>query len=324
MNTTTKRSLSRRPKYALKVELEGPGVHTKSIAIPELLKICDALQTAIHRQAEAMERPSAQTLRRGPITASAQEECTLELFGISAGSTGLLFRFAKPQQPLPLPQAKNFGEEVLAKVAETVKSFERRERHTQDIEVGVLDSLKELSEVLERKIITRISLNVPRHNGRPHTLRAVINEAIRERISARVKLPTQSHLTIEGKLEMADFKETGKLCRVHPAIGLPLQCSFDPGLEDQVYGALRRPVRLRGTARLNPNTERPEELKIEEIEILDELLLGAKDFFTSRSLEQLAAVQGVHPVTNPNDLVGGWPPEENIDDFVAATYESRG
>jgi hypothetical protein len=322
--TKRERPVPKRPKYVLKVEVEGPGVHTKSIAIPDLVKICSAIQTAVHRQAEAMERPLAQTLRRGPITASAQEERTLELFGISAGSTGLLFRYAKPQQPLPLPEAREFGTDVLAKVAETVRAFERKKPQAHEVEAGVLESLRELSEILEKKTITRIKINVPRRNGKPRMIRAILNAAARERIAARVKLPTQGELTIEGKLEMADFKEAGKLCRIHPPIGLPLQCTFEPELEDQVYGALRRPARLTGTARLNPNTGKPEELKIEKIEILEELLLGANDFFTSRSLEQLAEAQGVHAVTNPNELAGGWPADENIDEFVDAIYESRG
>jgi hypothetical protein len=322
--TKRERTVFKRLNYVLKVDVEGPGVHTKSIAIPDLLKICSAIQTAVHRQAEAMERPAAQTLRRGPITASAAEECTLELFGISAGSTGLLFRYAKPQQPLPIPGAKNFGADVLIKVAETVRDFERKKPRAHEVEVGVLDSLRELSEVLEKKRITRIELNVPRHNGRPRAIKATLNAAVRDRIAARVKLPTQGQLTIEGKLEMADFKETGKLCRIHPPIGLPLQCTFEPDIEERVYDALRKPVRLTGTARLNPNTGRPEELKIEKIEILDELLLGAKDFFASRSLEQLAEAQGVRPLTNPADLAGGWPADENIDEFVTAIYETRG
>jgi len=328
MNTIRKtkgaRSVPKRPNYVLKVEVDGPGVHTKSIAIPDLLKICSAIQTAVHRQAEVMEVPSAPTLRRGPITASAQEECTLELFGISSGSTGLLFRYAKPQQPLPLPGARSFGSDVLAKVAETIRGFESKKAEAQDIEAGVLDSLRELSEVLEKKRITRIELNVPRHNGKRRAIKAVVNAAVRERIVARVKSPTTAELTVEGKLEMADFKETGKVCRIHPPIGLPLQCTFEPDQEEEIYSALRKPARITGTARLNPNTGKPEELKVEKIEILEELLLGAKDFFASRSLEQLAEAQGVHPVTNPNELAGGWPADESVDEFVETVYENRG
>src|SRR5258708_19211598 len=95
-------------KYVLKVKIEGPGVHRKSIAVPDLVKICESIQSAVHRQAEAMEKPTAQTLRRGPITASAQKECTLELVGIVGGSTGLLFRYSKLQQQLHMPAAANF------------------------------------------------------------------------------------------------------------------------------------------------------------------------------------------------------------------------
>jgi hypothetical protein len=315
---------SKRTRYALKIKVEGPGVHKKSIAIPDLLKICGSIQTAIHRQAEAMEKPEAQTLRRGPITASAQEECTLELVGLTGGSVGLLFQHAKPQQPLPLPGSADFGGDVIAKVAETIRRIGGRKQAAPfDTDPGVLVSLKDLTDVLEKKKITRISLSVPRHDG-VRTIRAVVSAATRQRINALSKVPTHLQYTIEGRLEMADFKEDDKLCRIHPPIGQALVCSFDTELEEQIYDALRRPVRLTGTARLNPNTGRPEELKIEKLEVVDELLVGAKDFFASRSLKQLADAQGVHPLSDPDELKGGWPDEEDIDEFVDTIYQSRG
>ena len=320
---TEVKRVSKHPKYALKVKVEGPGVHRKSIPIPDLVKICSGIQSAIHRQAEAMEKPSAQTLRRGPITANVQKECTLELFGIVAGSTGLLFRYSKPQEHLPIPNVENFGVDVLAKVAETVRNLGAKKQSITEVDAGVLDSLSELGEVFGKKAITRISLNVPVQNGKHKSVKAVFNNIVIGRIAERVKSPTHVRMTVEGRLEMADFKELEKLCRIHPPIGQPLLCSFEPEFEERIYAALRKPVKLTGTAELNPNTGRPEELKIEEIEILDELLLGAKDFFESRSLQQLADAQGVHPLSNPKELVGGWPPDENIDEFVASTYQNR-
>jgi hypothetical protein len=137
------------------------------------------------------------------------------------------------------------------------------------------------------------------------------------------KVPIHGPFAIEGKLEMADFKETGRVCRVHPPIGLPLQCTFEPEFEEQVYRALRKPARISGTAELNPNTGKPEELKIEKIEILDELALGAKDFFGSRTLTELARAQGVNALDNPADLAGGWPEDEDLDEFLLETYRSR-
>ena len=318
------RRVSKRPKYVLKVKVEGPGVHRKSIAVPDLVKICESIQSAVHRQAEAMEKPTAQTLRRGPITASAQKECTLELVGIVGGSTGLLFRYSKPQEHLHMPGAENFGIDVLARVAETVEKLRaKKEVPATDVDPGVLDSLSELGQVFEKREIERISLNVPRHNGKRKSIKAVFDPTVMERIAQRVKVPTNVRLTIEGRLEMADFKEVGRLCRVHPPIGQSLLCSFEPDFEERIYAALRRPVRLTGTAKINPNTGRPEELKIEEIEMLDELLLGAKDFFQPRSLQQLAEAQGVRSLSNPKELAGGWPQDENVDEFVASTYQDR-
>lgn len=316
--------MAKAPSYALKVKVEGPGIHKKSIPIPDLLKICGAIQTAVHRQAESLQKPAANTLRRGPVTASAQQECTLELTGITSGSTGLTFRYAKPQQHLPMPGTILFGNEVLAQVAETVKAFGGTTgRSSGDVDAGVLDSLQQLSEALEKKRITRISFSVPRHNGKGKTIKAVFDSTVSSRIAARIKEPRHERQSIEGRLEMADFKEAGRVCRIHPAIGVPVHCSFEPELEDQIYGALRRPARVTGTVRLNPNTGRVESLKIDEIEILDELLLGAKDFFASRTLKQLAEAQGVGPLDRPSDLAGVWPPDESIDEFVELTYKNR-
>lgn len=315
---------SKRASYALKVKVEGPGVHKKSIAVPDLLRICGSIQTAVLRQAEAMERPDVQTLRRGPIAATAQEECTLELVGITGGSVGLLFQHAKPQQALPMPGVSDFGGDVIATVADTLRRFGSKKDLPVGTDPGVLSSLKDLADVLEKKKIVRISLSVPKNNGVRRAIKAVVNSTTRERITAVVKVPSHSPLSIEGRLEMADFKEDDKLCRIHPPVGQALQCSFDSELEEQIYGALRRPVRLTGVARLNPNTGKPEELKVEKLEVIDELLVGAKDFFASRSLKQLADAQGVDPLSNPDALKGGWPDEESVDDFVDATYQSRG
>jgi len=239
----TTRAKSGRPSYALKVKVEGPGVHRKSIPVPELLKICDALQSAVHRQAEAMERPAAVTLRRGPITAIAQDECTLELSGIVAGSTGLLFRFAKPQQSLPISMV-TFGSDVLSRVVSTVRDFEKKKEPASESDPGVLASLQELGTALDRKSITKISLVVPGHDGRRSTLRAAYTPAVRERVAARMKVPTQERMTIDGKLEMADFKEAGRVCRIHPSIGVSVQCSFDSAKEEEIYQALRGPARV--------------------------------------------------------------------------------
>src|SRR5262245_57760361 len=87
----------KREKYVLKLRVEGPGVRSGAITVPDLLRICQAAQDAVNRQAEAMV--GGQSLRPGPKTTEVYQECTLELVGIKSGSTVLPFRFAKPQEP---------------------------------------------------------------------------------------------------------------------------------------------------------------------------------------------------------------------------------
>jgi hypothetical protein len=47
------------------------------------------------------------------------------------------------------------------------------------------------------------------------------------------------------------------------------------------------------------------------------------NFFGSQGIEQLAEAQGVSPLKTPGDLAGGWPADEDIDEFVETTYRGR-
>lgn len=48
-----------------------------------------------------------------------------------------------------------------------------------------------------------------------------------------------------------------------------------------------------------------------------------EDFWSSKSAAELAVEQGVAPAADPNDLVGDWPTEETVDDFLKLIRESR-
>jgi len=65
------------------------------------------------------------------------------------------------------------------------------------------------------------------------------------------------------------------------------------------------------------------ELKAASNRLAEALVSGTKDFFESRSFDQLAEAQGVTSLKTPNDLAGGWPAEESIDDFLDLTRRTR-
>lgn len=49
----------------------------------------------------------------------------------------------------------------------------------------------------------------------------------------------------------------------------------------------------------------------------------ASGFWTDRSLQDIVAEQGVHPVKDWDSLVGGWPEGADFDAFLEAIRESR-
>jgi hypothetical protein len=78
-----------------------------------------------------------------------------------------------------------------------------------------------------------------------------------------------------------------------------------------------------GMAKINTNTGRIDELRIEKIDRVEPLLTGGKDFFTERSIEQLAEIQGVKPLKNPKTFAGAWPADQDVDAFLEEIYSSR-
>ena len=309
----------RTPDYLLKLRIDGPGVRSGSITVPDLLLICKAAQEAVSRQAEAMQ--GGVSLRPGPRTAKVYQECTLELFGeIGKGSAVLPFRLAKPQGTLP--EMTTFGAEVVHTVASVVKELAIRRNGHGNYDPGVLDSLNTMGEIFDRKTVSFIEWHVPRYNGnRP--VKAVFNRAVRLKVVQRIKTPTHRSVVIEGILKMADFKELDQKCRVHPPVGQPIICSFDKSKESDVYASILKPVRISGDAKINPNTGKIEEIHIQDIGVMEQLLVGAKDFFSGKSITELAEAQGVRPITDPKVLIGGWPAEDNLDDFLEEIYAAR-
>jgi hypothetical protein len=46
-------------------------------------------------------------------------------------------------------------------------------------------------------------------------------------------------------------------------------------------------------------------------------------FFATSTLEELAEVQGVGPMKNPEEMAGAWPEAEDVDQFLKETHQSR-
>lgn len=304
-----------RPKPALTLKVSGPDVRAGRIPIPDLLVICQHAQSAVNRQAEALE--GKRTLRPGPTLDRVRHECTLDLISLGKGSAVLGFDQAKPQPNLPA--MTSLGLEAIATVGKVIAGL-GRDRATE-ADPGVLDSLNKMGEPFGNGVRS-IEWVVPAQPGR-RRIRAIFNARVRKRVAARLKPPTTCDAAVDGILEMADFKPTEQRCRIHPTLGPAISCTFDRELSDDIYGVLRQAARARGIATINAHTGRTESIHISSVEPLDPLTVNAGSFFRGWSFDQLAHMQAVEPLTDPTTLAGGWPDDEDVDGVITDIYQRR-
>lgn len=184
---------------------------------------CEEAQRAINRQAEALE--GRRTIHPGPIIESLRKECTLELIGMKRGSTRLQFGLVRPQSRIPFPDQHTFGEEVIGELATTIKSLGDGNKK-EDADPGVLQALYGLGAITEQKRISEIECLAPRAGDRKR-ISAPLNRRVRERVAVRLSSPTKAIRQIDGILDMADFKPDDLKCRIDPAIGASVFCTFE-------------------------------------------------------------------------------------------------
>ena len=170
-------------------------------------------------------------------------------------------------------------------------------------------------------------------NHRERAVQTSFTPNVATRIQERIKGPQVNIRTIEGRLLMVDFKEHGTRCRVHPSVGDPVLCLFDEGQKDEVLENILQYVRIAGEAKEDPTSQKITDIKIHDIECLEDRQDETADllpqgtpilraFWESPTLEDLARSQNVRPMADVRALFGTWPDEEN-DGFEAAIDELR-
>lgn len=312
----------RRPRSVLRLKVKGSHIRPGRIPVPELIAICTQAQLAIHRQAEALE--GRKSLKPGPKSAGVLEKCTLEVFAIGRGSA--VISFAEPD-PEPLPQADmlafpgiempTLGETAVLAVVNSINSVRRGKLDV--VEEGVIRSFQELGELLNNGV-SSIEWIAPR-GARKRTV-AVFDQKVRDRVHETLQQPTTKLLTLDGILEMADFKPSDLKCLIHTEGDFRVPCSFTQDMADAVYRALRHATRIKGIATLNPQSKRPEAIELKSVEVLNPKLIDAESFFVGQSLQDLATAQGIgvdSPIATAEE-VGS---DEDLDAFLANIYSLR-
>lgn len=305
----------RPPAPLLTLKVNGPEIRPGRIPVPDLLAICQHAQAAVNRQAEALE--GRQTLRPGPKIGKVLSECTLELVSLGKGSATLGLEPAKAQAHLP--HCSGLGDEAIVAVTKAISDLAKGKKSS--IDPGVLDSLHNMGAVFDDGVRS-VQWIVRASPGRKRLV-ATFDRRIRARASEHLKAPETRPIAIDGVLEMADFKPSDYRCRIHPAVGGAIPCTFDTALADDVYRVLRQPAHVEGMASENAQTKKLESIHLRSVSPLDPLSADAGSFVRGWSLDQLARLQGVEPLRDPAVLAGGWPDDDDIDEGLAEIYRRR-
>ncbi len=299
----------------LKIRFDGEAVGPGRIPVTHLLSFLANMNKALQRTGRVLAG-EAESLRRGPQPRSIKEEIALDLVLLTHGSPAAVLGFERRQTHAALP-GMDMGLDILEKSLDGLTAVQAADDMLPaGFDTGVLMAWRDAGTLFS-KGISRIDFTL---NHRETPLTTNLSPEGFARIQERIKGPQTNIRTIEGRLLMADFKEHGTRCRVHPSAGEPVLCLFDEAQRDEVLDDILRYVRIVGEAKEDPLTGKIACIKIHDIERLEDREGEAADllpqgtpisrnFWESPTLDELAHAQNVRPMADVRALFGTWPGE---------------
>lgn len=312
----------------LRIRFDGEAVGPGRIPVAHLLSFLANMNKALQRTGRVL-MGDAESVRRGRQPHSIKEEVALDLTLLTHGSPAAVLGFERRQTGAALP-GMDLGIDIFEKALSGLSAVqEAGDSLPAGYDAGVLMAWRDAGTLFSQGI-TRIEFTL---NHRETPLKTNMTPAGFARIQERIKGPQTNIRTIEGRLLMADFKEHGTRCRIHPSAGDPVLCLFDEETKDEVLENILQYVRILGEAKEDPVTGKIASIKIHNIERLegregeaaDLLPQGtpiSRDFWESPSLDELAQAQNVGPMMDIGVLFGTWPGEMD-DGFEEAVDELR-
>jgi len=312
----------------LKIRFDGEAVGPGRIPVSHLLRFLGNMNKALQRTGRVLLGESV-SVRRGPQPYGIKDQVALDLVLLTYGSPAAVLGFERRIEQQSLA-GMDRGMEILEKAIVGLAAVqEADEALPPGYDTGVLMAWRDAGIVFSQGI-GRIEFTLS-YPDRPVVAAFTPNGFVR--IQQRIQGPQTNIRTIEGRLLMADFKEHGTRCRVHPAVGDPVLCLFDEEQSEEVLEDILHYVGVVGEAKEEPVTGKITSIKIHDIERLEDRESEAtdllpkgtpisSDFWQSPSLEELAFSQGVQSMADVRALFGTWPDTQD-DGFEAAIDELR-
>jgi hypothetical protein len=301
--------------HFLSIRIEGKSVGSGRISVSHLLQLMSQFNKTLHRCGMVL-MGQAESLRKGPTQKSIKDEIALDLIEITHGSPATLLGFERSSDQQSL-EGMDFGLEIIEK---SLSGLQQIQQSGDDLPVGfdpgVLIAWRDMGTLFE-KGVNEISFSL---NHRPQPIESRYDSKGFQRIQERIRGPQVNIRTIEGRLLMADFKEHGTRCRIHPSIGDPVLCLFDEDRKEEVLDNILHYVKVIGEAKEDPFTGKISSIVLHDIQRLEDREQEGADllpqgtplpasFWQSLSIEELAQMQGVKPIDDITTLFGTWPGE---------------
>jgi hypothetical protein len=312
----------------LVIRFDGEAIGPGRIPVSHLLRFLTQFNKALHRSAMVL-MGEGDSLRRGPHDKSAKEEIAFDLVKLAEGSPAAVLKFERRKMAEDFIEP-DFGMEIIETALKGLAEVQQQgDTMPHGCDAGVLMAWRDAG-VLFKQGIREIQFTL-NHRDIPLVTKYNTNGFVN--IQKRIQGPSINIRTIEGRLLMADFKEHGTRCRVHPSVGEPILCLFDEEQKDEVLENILHYVHIVGEAREDPTSGRITSIKIHDIERLEEkekegvdlLPQGSpipRDFWQSLTIEELALAQNVQLMADVKVLFGTWPGEQN-DGFESEIDELR-
>ncbi len=309
----------------LTVHFSGPAVAANRIAVDDLVLVASRLQDGLERIALVLRGQRGSGRGRRPEDVVARTRLEVVRLG-PGGSVALELTLKEPASEQLGAFEADLGRRALRSLVEGIEVLSREHRLPPGWDLSVLADWREIA-TLHSRGIERIELAGAALLGEERWQgRAVLEPTVQEVIAELLRPRQTERRTVRGRLLMADFKEAGLRCRVHPAAGPAVDCTFDESLKEAILRALTQHVAVTGEAEVDPDTGRIRTLAIEELEVVAFASPGGigGDFWQPTSVAELAARQGVAPVSDLAALRADfWPADMTADEFLALIDDAQ-
>jgi len=301
----------------LQARLAGEAIGAGRIPVSHLVVLLKDLNKAFHRSALVMVGET-DSVRPGAQPRSIKDEIALDLVLLTHGSQTAVLGFERRQAQQSLP-GMGMGREVFERSLAGLSEIQKEgDALPIGFDSGVLLAWRDVG-LLFHKGVEEIRFTL---NGDRQPIEVSYTRQGYERVQERIVSPQVIMRTIEGRLLMADFKEHGTRCRIHPSAGPPVLCLFTEDQRDEVLENILHYVRVIGEAKEDPETGKITAIRMADIQRLEDqedaqaelLPVGTPiptDFWTSLTIEELAQAQSVEPLADVTCLFGTWPGDES-------------